>query len=340
METEPATVSELDLSLVHALQVRPRAAWSELAGPLGATAATLARRWEHLRSTGTAWVHAVPGPGYSRSRCSAFVLLSCEPGARTRVAAEVCGYEEVATVELTASARAGLLLDVLTPDFATLARLLTDRLDTVPGVTAVDCRIATSLHMEGTRWRLRSLDPAQLARLGAAGARESGEARVSEPDALDRRLIDALVGDGRLSWAALAESCGGSPATAQRRIRRLTGSGLLAFRCDMAAGLMGSPVPVTFLGRVAARDVGAVDAVLAALPECRLAAAVTGPDNVLATLWLADTGEIQRREAHLAARLPGLTVTDRLVGLRTVKRMGHLLDEAGRRTGTVPIRPW
>ncbi|ASY31533.1 hypothetical protein CAC01_01580 [Streptomyces sp. CLI2509] len=340
MKTETVTASELDLSLVHALQVRPRATWSELAGPLGTTAATLAQRWEHLRRGGDAWVHAVPEPGYSRTRCSAFVLLSCAPGSRARVAAEVCRYEEVATVELTASARAGLLLDVLTPNFATLARLLTERLDTVPGVTAVDCRIATSLHMEGTRWRLRSLDPAQLARLGAAGARESADAPLSEPDALDRRLIEALVRDGRLSWTALAESCGASPATARRRVRRLTASGLLAFRCDMAAGLMGGPVPVTFLGRVAARDIGGVEGVLAALPECRLAAAVTGPDNVLATLWLGDVGEIQRREAHLAARLPGLTVTDRLVGLRTAKRMGHLLDEAGRRTGTVPIRPW
>ncbi|MGY1433900.1 hypothetical protein [Streptomyces reniochalinae] len=99
-------------------------------------------------------------------------------------------------------------------------------------------------------------------------------------------------------------------------------------------------MPVTFLGRAPARDLNAVHRTLAALPECRVVAAVTGPDNVLATLWLPGVGDIQRRETALCARLPSLTVTDRIVGLRTVKRMGHLLDEQGRRLGTRPIRPW
>ncbi|MFD0548318.1 Lrp/AsnC family transcriptional regulator [Streptomyces rectiviolaceus] len=153
-------------------------------------------------------------------------------------------------------------------------------------------------------------------------------------------MLDALVRDGRLALAELADRTDTSPATVRRRLRRLTDAGVLGFRCDLAAPLAGHPVPVTLLAQVPARDMGAVHRTLAALPECRLVAGVTGPANVLATLWVRDIADIQRRETALCARLPSLTVTDRIVGLRTVKRMGHLLDGDGRRTGMEPIAPW
>ncbi|WP_435855891.1 Lrp/AsnC family transcriptional regulator [Streptomyces lydicus] len=157
---------------------------------------------------------------------------------------------------------------------------------------------------------------------------------------MDRALLAQLVSDGRLGWAELAQRTGTSPATVRRRLRRLTDSEVLTFRCDVAAPLAGRVVSVSLLATAPARDVGAVHRTLAALPECRLVAAVTGSANLFATLWVSDIGDIQRRETALCARLPGLTVTDRIVGLRTVKRMGHLLDDDGRRTGVRPISPW
>jgi hypothetical protein len=38
--------------------------------------------------------------------------------------------------------------------------------------------------------------------------------------------------------------------------------------------------------------------------------------------------------------VPNLTVVDRLITLRTVKRMGRLLDEDGRAIGAVPMDVW
>ncbi|WP_181860793.1 Lrp/AsnC family transcriptional regulator [Streptomyces diacarni] len=337
---ETVVASELDLALVHALQLRPRASWAELAPPLGVTPGTLARRWERLTGAGLAWVYAAPGREFSRTRCSAFVLVRCRPGARGRLAERLAGLREVVTVELTASGSAALLLDVLAPDLPSLTALVLERLERLPGVTGVDTLLTTSLPLEASRWRLRSLDAGQLAALGRAGARPRDPVSSVGLDDVDHALLDVLVRDGRAGFAALAEHTGASPATVRRRLRRLTESGVIVFRCDMADELTGLPVPVTFLGRAPARDVNAVHRTLAALAECRLVAAVTGRDNILVTLWLPGVGDIQRRETALCARLPSLTVTDRIVGLRTVKRMGHLLDQQGRRTGTRSIRPW
>ncbi|MFZ3598352.1 Lrp/AsnC family transcriptional regulator [Streptomyces sp. BH104] len=337
---ETVTVSELDLALVNALQLRPRASWTELAPPLGVTASTLARRWERLTEEGLAWVYAAPGREFSRTRCTAFVLVRCRPGTRARIAEELCERSEAVTIELTGPGSADLLIDVLAPDLPALTRFVTTHLETLPGVTAVDCLFATSLYVEGSRWRLRSLDPAQLSVLGRSGERPPEPAATLELDAVDRGLLDSLVGDGRLGLAALAAHTGTSPATVRRRLHRLTDSGVLTLRCDMADALAGRPLPVSLLGRVPARDIAAVHRALAALPECRLVAAVTGRTNIFATLWVRDLGDIQRRETALGARLPTLEFTDRIVGLHTVKRMGHLLDEHGRRIGVRPIRPW
>lgn len=337
---EEITASELDLALVNALQLRPRASWTELAPLLGVTAGTLARRWDRLTEAGLAWVYAAPGREFSRSRCTAFVLLRCAPGARPGLTAALSALPEVVTIEVTAPGSTDLLLDVLAPDLASLTRFLTDELDALPGVTSAGCLLATSMYVEGSRWRLRSLDPAQLTALSGAASTAREPVHTLELDAVDRSLLHQLVREGRLGWADLAERTGASPATVRRRLRRLTDSGILTFRCDIAAPLAGRPVPVSLLAQAPARDIAAVHRAFAALPECRLVAAVTGPSNIFATLWVHDLGDIQRREAVLCSRLTNLTVTDRIVGLHTVKRMGHLLDHDGRRTGVRPISPW
>ncbi|MEU3899161.1 AsnC family transcriptional regulator [Streptomyces sp. NPDC045251] len=338
---ESVSVTELDLALVHALQIRPRAAWTEIAPSLGVTAVTLARRWERLAEQGLAWLSAVPGPAFSHSRCTAFVLVGCRPAARESLAARIAELNEAATVELTAPGSADLLLDVLAADPADVHRFVDEHLARLPEVTSVECLFATSLYTEGSRWRLGSLDPAQLSALGRRhGGAPDTEAPTSAPGEVDRALLDALAHDGRLGLATPAQRLDVSAATVRRRLGRLTRSGTVAFRCDVAPELTGLPVAVTFRGRAPIRDVNTLHRTLATLHGCRLVAAVTGSSTVLATYWLPGIGSVQQHETAMSARLGTLEITDRIIGARTVKRMGHLLDRAGRRVGTRPVRSW
>ncbi|MGN5633024.1 Lrp/AsnC family transcriptional regulator [Streptomyces sp. AC154] len=333
-------VSELDLGLVHALQVRPRASWTDLAPLLGATAVTLARRWERLTEEGLAWVSAVPGPAFSRSGCTAFVFVRCAPAARRRLARRVALLPEAVTVELVAPGRADLMVDVLAPDLAGVHRFVNEELAVLPGVLELECVFATSLYAEGSRWRLGSLDAVQLSVLGRTGSADGAAGSVAEPGTMDRVLLDALVRDGRTRLSVLAGLVDSSAATVRRRLARLTAAGVVAFRCDVAPVVSGLPVSVTFRGRASVNDVNRLHRTLATLPECRLLAAVTGSANVLATYWLRDIGGVQQRETAACAQLPSLDVIERVLGVRTVKRMGHLLDDEGRRVGVQPIRPW
>lgn len=59
--------------------------------------------------------------------------------------------------------------------------------------------------------------------------------------------------------------------------------------------------------------------------------------NLLLGVWLRSLTDLQRLEAALT---PQPQVLDRSIGQRTVKRMGRLLDDAGRAAGHVPVDPW
>ena len=336
---ESDTFGELDLALVNALQLRPRASWVDLAGPLGTTATTLARRWERLSAAGLAWVTASFGREFSRSRCISYVMIRSDPRERSNVVKQLARRPEVATIEVATGGH-HINSDGLTRDQRELDRFLTEHVYGVPGVTSVSILLTTSLYLEGSRWRLRSLDQGQLDVLNKSTMSLTHGRYVVDLDDLDRSLLEHLAHDGRLSWAELASVTGASAATARRRVNRLISSGIVTFRCEIAHSLAGWPIQASLLAQAPAVDVDSICQALASWPECRFVAAVTGTANIYATFWVRDLGEVQRLEARTSANFPSLTVADRMVALSTPKRMGHLCDHEGRRIGLVPISPW
>lgn len=336
---DSANMDELDLALVNALQLRPRASWVDLARPLGSTATTLARRWDRLSSAGLAWVTASFGREFSRSRCIAYVMIRSDPRERSHVVEELARCPEAATIEVATGGH-DINCDVLTRDLRELDRFLTGKVYGVRGISSVSVLLTTSLYLEGSRWRLRSLDQGQLSVLAKGTMSLPRGQHAIDLDGLDRSLLEHLAHDGRLSWAELSGLTGTSTATARRRLGRLMSSGIVAFRCEIAHPLAGWPIQASLLAQAPAADLDRICQGLAAWPECRFVAAVTGAANIYSTFWVRDLGELQRLEARTSNSFPSLTVLDRMVALSTPKRMGHLSDSEGRRVGTVPISPW
>jgi DNA-binding Lrp family transcriptional regulator len=97
---------------------------------------------------------------------------------------------------------------------------------------------------------------------------------------------------------------------------------------------------VTFFGVVPPDQLESTARELAKLPETRQCSGTAGPQNLMATVWVASLLDAQNLEVSLAARLPHLRITDRAVALRIVKLVGRLLDDNGRARGHVPIDLW
>ncbi|GAA2606112.1 Lrp/AsnC family transcriptional regulator [Streptomyces tubercidicus] len=332
------TLDEIDLAVINVMQIAPRATWKEVGKVLGISAATAARRWAALTTHGIAWVTAYPSLSvWSERHFLAFIEVDCEPSDRGCVVDALVEVPQVVSISQVASGR-DLFLTLLVPDLQSLSRFTLDHISQLPGVRGTRTYTATHFYSEGSKWRLRALSPAQRGHL-TRYAPSTPASAGGFPDAC-RDLLLHLSADGRRTIAELAELTATSVATTRRRLERLIRDGLVSLRCDISDSISGWPVCAHLWARVPPNDLDRIAQTLLTLPEIRMCAAITGTDNLLVVVWLRSLADSQRLESRLAERYPTLTLTERAIVMRTTKRMGHILDTAGRTTHTIPVNPW
>ncbi|AWL38457.1 Lrp/AsnC family transcriptional regulator [Streptomyces sp. SM18] len=337
-EAEPG-LDETDLALAHAMQIAPRATWTELGAVLGLSPATAARRWGRLSETGQAWVTATGSPTLWRSFCNAFLDVDCVPSQRREVALALARDARTkAVLELTSGC--DLHVNVITRDLSALARFALDHVSLLPGVLKVATQVGTRIYQAGDSWRLNALSRAQREQLRPGAPVTEPDAQPGRLPAADRELLLALAPDGRRTVTELAEDTGASHTATRRRLSRLVSTGAVSFRCEISQNLTGWPVTTMLRGRVPYTErKGAADQ-LARMPEVRQLVATSGSANILASTWLHSVDDALELEERISSALPGFEIVDHAIVLRTVKRQGWILDSLGRRAECVPIDPW
>lgn len=331
---EMGTLDELDLALIHAVQLAPRSPWAHIARAIGTAPATASRRWARLRSDGSVWMSVYPAP--SRLVLS-FVEVDCTPGHVLEAARTLMRDPRIISIEHVSGDR-DLLLTVYTLDLPGLSDLLLHELARIPGIRSTRTHIASQTYQEGSGWRLRALDPQQRERL-ASSARPVRSPPVQ--DATVHELLSHLSDEPRMTTSELAARLGVSRITARRRADAALSQGALVMRCDLAQALTGWPISVYLWCKVPPAELRTVALTLAGLPETRVSIGVSGgAANLLLALWLRTLNDLQRLEERMAERLPAVQVLDRALNLRPIKRLGHLLDTDGRSIGHVATDPW
>jgi DNA-binding Lrp family transcriptional regulator len=339
---ESAILTPEDLQLIDALQVAPRAPWEAIGHAVGIGAVTAAKRWAKISENGLAWVTAAPGMALHNAQCLAYVEITCHPADRPKVAAAIAKHSLALTVELTTGS-ADILVTVAAADLQTMSHYLLEHLDQVEHVLSSRARIATRLYSEGSSWRLRVLPPTATAPLEQLRGRQLTDGPDDGPVRLSdsvKAMLTHLALDGRASYAELAERAGTSPTTARRHISRLLSSGVVIPRTDVNAHAVKWPVQVYLWASAPADSLTETARMLSRFRQARLTATVTAGPSLALCSWLQTVEEVHRLELAISAKLPHLRVVDRLIVLRTVKRMGRLLDESGRAVGVVPINLW
>lgn len=336
---QPAPLDELDYLLITALQTSPRAEWAQIGKALGVDASTAARRWNRLTEAGNAWLSCYTVAVGPTVPIIAFIEVDCVTGALHDVAAEIADDPHLISIEHVTGAR-DLLLTAAFPDLAMLARYVGFRLGRLPGVSATRSQTATAVHTEGSRWRLDRLAPDSQDVLAKDRGPAAPRRGLPAPDALDTRLYLLLSEDFRQPAARLAERLGVSPTTVRRRLDRMHRQDALIYRCEVARHLSGWPISVTFWGVAPAGEASRIASQLIRMRETRLCASLTGPHNLLLTVWLRSAEDIGAFEARLTERFPELAVMDRAVALWQLKIAGHLLDPRGRHIRGVPVTFW
>lgn len=331
---ESVAMDDIDRKIVHALQIAPRAPWNLVGPAVGIDPATAARRWQRLHDAGSAWISCYP---FVRTRGGSFLAeLTCDPGTSVDVATTLARDHNVASVNVKAGGH-DVLAEVGTANPRDSARYSLGRLGRVPGIRSIRTLPIAMTYSEGSRWRLRALDREAEARL-AATMPEPPDPAVSAPPLSDDdwEMVHCLAANPRMPLSEIGERLSISPSTARRRLGAVS-DGRIRLRCELARTQSGWPVYGTFFANCPADRMDVTARALLKIPEVRAVISLIGPFNLYLALWLRSIAHIQEFESQLNAKAPHMSITDRSLVLRPVKQMGQLLDEDGRRIGSVPI---
>ncbi|HET9126585.1 MAG TPA: Lrp/AsnC family transcriptional regulator [Propionibacteriaceae bacterium] len=324
-----------DRRLVAALQVRPRASWADLASVLGRSPVTLARRWERMVESGAAWMTVAPNlqPGTGALGLGvALIEVRVPPGQVLPVAQELSAVPEVATIDVTAGAR-DLFLTVIAGDTESLAELVLERLHPLGTLLAIQSHPITRTYSDGSSWRLAGLTDLERALLAEPRHPPNGAAVTARAEAVARELAR----DGRVSSTEVAARLDLTQRRARELIAEVIGTGRLRFRTELSRRHSGYPMCAWYLLRTPASQRDAMARRMATLKQARAVVALVGQYDLAVDVWTRNLDDVQRLEATLEERMPGVQIVDRAVVMRTVKIMGRLLDESGYARGFVPL---
>ncbi|WP_248491273.1 Lrp/AsnC family transcriptional regulator [Tsukamurella sp. PLM1] len=334
-------VDEIDLAIVNCLQIDPRAPWSLVGEVVGVDPATASRRWLRLSGDGTAWITGrAAGHGGAES-CLAVIEVTCDAPSALAIARRVAEFPHVFNIEHTSGPRSLTMLANMR-DMAALSDFLLGDLARIPGVLGTRSHVVIQVVTMGDQWRLRTLDRQQIATMNRHRRKpDRPRASVRAYDQIDRKLILLLGEDGRMPVGALARRCGISESTARRRLVELIADERVILRCDMSLAASGWPLIVWVWGTIDGDDSVTVGALLRHVPGLRvLWRIVGGRADTLLAISAHSIQEVPAIETALAEHAPGLTVLDRSVVLRSIKRVGRELDASGRAVRAVPMDIW
>ena len=333
---DAAELSEDDLALIQVLQASPRMGWADAAKVLGVHATTLAARWERLTAGGAAWATAHLA-GDPKQMLLAYVAVDCEMNRRESVTAQLAAVPEIVTVEEAASNR-DLMLTVITRSLEEFSEKIVSRLKAIEGLTKYQVALCTRLHSSGDDWRLNVLSRAQLAVLRTLAPQpvpDEAKAAAGPLPQSHLELLPFLARNGRATAADIARGLGRHPATVQRQLNRVLASGILSFRCEIAQRYSSFPVTCQWFVNVPAGQHEAAAAGIRTISNVRLSASTTGPTNFVIIMWLHTLADVMSAELALQQKVPGIDIVESAVMLRTVKRVGWMLNEDTTASGAV-----
>jgi DNA-binding Lrp family transcriptional regulator len=141
-------------------------------------------------------------------------------------------------------------------------------------------------------------------------------------DRIDRKILDLLFADSRLTGEQLGERVGLSPSAAHRRVKALEESGaILGYRARLSRAARGNPstvfVQVTLTDQRQATMLAFEDA-LARTPQVAEAYLMSGQSDYLVKVLVRDDDSYERIHREILSALPGV---QRLVSQFTIRTL-------------------
>lgn len=141
-------------------------------------------------------------------------------------------------------------------------------------------------------------------------------------DRIDRKILDLLAADSRLTGERLGERVGLSPSAAHRRVKALEDSGaIVGYRARLSPAVRGHPstvfVQVTLTDQRQATMLG-FEKALAHTPQVAEAYLMSGQSDYLIKVLVREDDSYERIHREILSVLPGV---QRLVSQFTIRTL-------------------
>jgi DNA-binding Lrp family transcriptional regulator len=148
--------------------------------------------------------------------------------------------------------------------------------------------------------------------------------QLTQLDAIDVAILQALQGNGRLSNVELAQQVHLSPSACLRRVKALEEAGVIARYVALlnarAFGRHGTSYTIINLENTQSRGLEAFEQAVRDQPEILDCFYVAGTNDYLVRFMYRDAADLERFHAEVLPRLPGVVRSNSMLVLRTVKQ--------------------
>lgn len=313
---EAVTLDRLDRKIVAALQISPRASWRRVAGAVGSTESTVARRAERLMAAGV--VRATVISEAVTPEVYVLMQFDCELKHAEAVGVALAERDDSRFVALV-TGPFDVVAEMVAPSAAELARIILRELPAVAGIkhTTTETEVRNFKTSYDWSYDLLGADGAQLQSWPAASDRSAGAVSF---DTVDDCLLRSLRRDGRARFAELAADCGITESMARRRVEHLFTYGGVRPAALVDPHLLGYDVELLLWLHV---DLGRLEEVATALAvrrEVRYISATSGYSDLVCEVIMRNQDDLYEFMTHVLGRLPGIRQVDIASELVTLKR--------------------
>ncbi len=294
-------LDEVDRHIIAALQVDGRATNQRIARSLKISPATVGARIRRLENVNAMRVVAVTDFAALGYQVLLAVGIEVQGRAAEEVAEELAALEEVFAVHLVTGAR----------DIEILVAL--HDLDELEGLPAAGCRqdprhpCTLGRHCRGrhqVRFRPRA---------------NRMNSTLPLLDALDRRIVDLLTVDARVSNRQIAAQLGVTEGTIRGRINRLEKGGAIRLTAVTNVAFAGSPRVVLIGIQAQHGELRAVSQKIAAMPEIGCVIVMLGRFDILAIGLFRALEDIVEVANNRILALPGVRHVETSIAVKTLK---------------------
>ncbi|MFI7383593.1 Lrp/AsnC family transcriptional regulator [Streptomyces sp. NPDC049813] len=311
---------ELELKILHALEIDGRAPFSRIAEVLGVSDQTVARRYRRMVASGGLRVVGLQDH-HLLGHDTWMLRLRCAPEGAGTIAAALARRPDTAWIGLTSGGTEVVCITVpRTP--GDHDDLLLGKLPRTPHIVEIRALQLLHRYFGGPQGWLRKNGPLTAGQIAALRPAPP-TADPALPTPADAPLLAALRRDGRAAYPELRRATGTSESAVNRRLAQLLASGACYFDIEYDTQRLGFGLASVLWITAAPRHLHDVGRALAGHHEIAYAAATAGPSNIVVTAVARDTAGLYAYVSGELGHLKGVEHVETAPFSRRVKQLTY-----------------